>query len=113
MGLKVALHLLLLSWIGKCNNQDLLSHAQLEQLQCRNIGSLRPSSPPLLSSSLLLRLCAASLLPASTFSGFFVVTCCGSLVTCCGSVVFTCCSSDILLALSADEFFQTVYHLNS
>ena len=41
-------------------------------------------------SSLFLQLIAASLLPASTFFGSFVVTHCGSCFTCCGSC-FTCC----------------------
>ena len=70
-------------------------------------------------SFLLLRLYSASLLPVSTFFGFFVVTCCGSFVvtccTCCGSFVTRCCSAILFTVtlFSACELFQTVNHISA
>ena len=77
-------------------------------------------------SSLLLRLLAASLLPASTSFGFFVITycgsCCGSFITRCDSFVTCCgsfiafCSSAILLTVTlfpAYKLLQAVNYLSA
>ena len=76
----------LLSWFDKCYNQDLLSLQELRQPQFHNIGLLPLASnfacSSLFFASLFLRLLSASLLPASTFFGFFVVTRSGSFVIC-------------------------------